>query len=92
MMYDEIFERLEGQVVVEVADAKGGGLAILFDDGPTILVVGGDNATMCLHASEHPDNVSWEIFWNNVREGGAECHIFEGVREEKEGGVVIMPE
>ena len=67
MMYDEIFERLEGMMVVEVAEAKGGGLAMLFDDGPTILIVGGENETMCLHAEEHPDDVSWGTFWNNVK-------------------------
>lgn len=61
MTYDEIFEMLPGMVVVEVADAKGGGLAILFDDGPTILVVGGDNETMCVSGGD------WEDTWHKVR-------------------------
>ena len=61
MMYDEIFERLPGQVVVEVAEAKGGGLALLLDDGPTILVVGGDNDTVCVQGGD------WEDTWHKVR-------------------------
>jgi len=61
MTYEDIFERLEGMTVVEVAEAKGGGLAILFDDGPTILVVGGDNETMCVQGGD------WEDTWNSVR-------------------------
>jgi hypothetical protein len=62
MTYEEIFGRLEGQTVVEVAEAKGGGLAILFDDGPTILIVGGDNETMCVQGVE-----AWEDLWRRVR-------------------------
>jgi len=61
MMYEDIFERLEGMTVVEVAEARGGGLAFLFDGGPTILVVGGDNETMCEQGGD------WEATWDKVR-------------------------
>ena len=61
MTYEDIFERLEGMTVVEVCEARGGGLAILFDDGPTILVVGGPCDIMCEQGGD------WETLWNKVR-------------------------
>lgn len=64
MTYEEIFERLPGMVVVEVAEARGGGLAILFDSGPTILVVGGENDTMCVQGEE---GGNWEHTWHKVK-------------------------
>ena len=61
MTYDEIFERLPGMTVFDVAVAKGGGLAILFEEGPTILVVGGENETVCVEGGD------WEDTWHKVR-------------------------
>ena len=62
MTYDDIFERLEGQEVLRVAEAKGGGLAILFGHGPTILVVGGENKTVCVEGDKN-----WEELWDKVK-------------------------
>ena len=64
----DVLEDLEGMTVVEVADAKGGGLAILFEGehGPTILIVGGENVTMGIRF-DYSDVKDWTEFWVSIR-------------------------